>query len=62
MASSEFPYPFPCNKVLFDLKGPYVRILHAARTLTSHECLGIGRDSPQGSTIIALQHYYQVLR
>ena len=44
MASPEFPYPFPCIEILFDLKGPYVRFLHldSARTLAPHECLDIG--------------------
>ena len=41
MASSDsFPYPFPCNEILFD-PGRYVRILRPACTLTSHKCLGI---------------------
>ena len=56
--------PFPCNEILFDLEGPYVRILCHAHTFTCHECLGVGWSSAQwwkARHPVALQHY-QVLR
>ena len=50
MASSEFLLIHSLSTKFFLIlcKGSYVRIiLHSARTLTSHKCLGIGRVSPQ---------------